>query len=248
MQLSFQKIRNCLGISLALIASSAFAKIWSTEFIRIDLPEGWSCTREEIDYVCQPDSLKERTEALIIVVVKSTNEVDDKLETYEEILKGTREMYDLARQKYTSQVRYVKRNNINGRDWVDSLHLGSEIPGFYTRYLASINEKVAGLVTYSIAESVFPKYGEMLDNAVKSLKLEFDPKAYEKAMNESPSSLLPKGSLLGRRSRTEVQIEDGDEADGPKKESDEVDPMTIAILLILAGGAGFFIWKKRNRS
>ncbi len=233
-------------IFLALSFQSAIAKTWSTEFIRIDLPEGWACQREEIDYVCQPDSIKERSEALIVVVVKSANEIDDKLEKYDEVLKGTREMYDLARQKYTSQVRYVKRKTINGREWVDSLHLGSEIPGFYTRYVASINEKIAGLVTYSIAESVFPKYGPMLDAAVESMRLEFDPKAYEKAMNANPSSLLPKGSLLGgSRIRTNPKFEEGNE-EGPKDGDSNIDPMSLAVILLVVGGLGFYIWKKRS--
>jgi hypothetical protein len=227
------------------ISHGAVAKTWNSDFISIELPEGWSCNREEIDYVCQPDSLKERSEALIVIVVKSANEVDDKLEKYDDVLKQTREMYDLTRQKYTSEVKYVKRMKINGREWVDSLHKGSEIPGFYTRYLASINEKVAGLVTYSIAESVFAKYGEMLDAAVRSLKLEFNEKKYQDAMNANPSSLLPKGSLLSGRRRTDPKVDDSGDEKTPETNTD-IDPATLAVFALLAGGIGFYIWKKRR--
>jgi hypothetical protein len=235
-------------ILLCSIFSKAEAKLWSTEFIKVQLPEGWTCTREEIDWVCQPDALKQRSEALMVVVVKSANEVDDTLEKYEKILKESREMFDLARKPYTSQVKYVTRKKIKDREWVDSLHVGSEIPGFYTRYLASINDKVAGLVTYSIAESVYPKYAELLNSMIDSLELKFDPKAYDAAMNASPAGLLPKGgSLMGNTGRSAPTVDDGGDETKPKTE-EGFDLIQMGVLVAAIAAIGFIIIKRRSRA
>ncbi len=229
-----------------LLSTVSFGKSFQTDFLRFNLPEGWSCVKEEIDWVCQPDSLKQRSEALMVVVVKAVNEIDDTLEKYESILKETRELRDLAQKEYTSQVKYVSRKKIKDREWVDSLHLGSEIPGFYTRYLASINQKVAGLVTYSIAESVYPKYAEVLNAMIDSFELEFNEKAYNEAMAADPS-MLPRGGLLGKATRGAPTP--GDEDDAPQIPTEEgFDPIQVGTLLAAGAAIAFILWRRRKQS
>ncbi len=179
-------------LSLGLLASTnvVFAKTFKTEFIRFELPTNWSCKQEELDWVCQPDNLAERSEAILAVVVKSMNETDDTLPKYEEVLGAPRAMRDLLGNAYTSKVNYVKQRSIKGHTWVDALLFGSEIPGFYTRNVATTKDKVAGLISYSIAESVYPKYAGMMDTMLESLEIYFDPKAYNDLMSKGPTSLL----------------------------------------------------------
>jgi hypothetical protein len=233
-------------LTLALSSHSSWSKTFKTQFIKFELPPNWDCKQEEIDWVCQPDNLAERSEAMIVVVTKAVNEVDDNFPKYEEVLKTPRAMRDLLGNAYQSQVKYVRPRQIKGQQWVDALQLGSEIPGFYTRYVASIKDKVAGLITYSVAESVYPKYAPILDQMIDSVEIFFDPKAFAEAMNAGPTSLL--GSRgAGLRGRFAPKI-DGAHLPNAKKEGSGVDPQKIVGLLLILGVAGYFIYKKRRAS
>jgi hypothetical protein len=226
-----------------LAAPAAFAKKFRTDFISLDLPPGWDCVKEEIDWVCQPENLAQRSEALVVVVAKSANEVDDTFEKYQAVLSEPREMRDLAGNVYKSEVKFVRFRDIKDHKWVDSLTFGSEIPGFYSRYLASIKGKVAGLVTYSIAESVYAKWAPILDKMLESLEIFYDPKAFNEAMDSGPSS------LLGQRPLTSGRFDPTPEDNSSEKTAGgDFDLNMIIGVILIAGIVGFYIWKKRKDS
>ncbi len=217
------------------------AKNFKTDFISLELPVGWDCSKEEIDYVCQPNNLAQRSEVILVIVVKSVNAVDDNYEKYQAVLNEPREMRDLLGNNYKSEVKYVRFKEIKKKQWVDSLQFGPEIPGFYTRYVASIEGKIAGLVTYSIAESVYAKWAPIMDKMLDSIELRYDPKAYNDAMAANP------GSLLGNRSKTSGRFSpQGGELPSQKNLDDEFDIAKILGIIVVAGGLGYFIWKKRQ--
>lgn len=53
---------------------------------------------------------------------------------------------------------------------MDALHLESEIPGFYTRYLATVKDGIGVLVTYSVSKNKYQEYAPQFEELVKSLK------------------------------------------------------------------------------
>jgi hypothetical protein len=234
--------RIILSFALALVAFASEAKQFKTEFISMTLPENWDCVQEEIDWVCQPDNLAQRSEAIVIVVVKAANETDDKFENYQKILEAPRDMRDLLGNPYKAEVKYVRFKDILQHKWIDSLQAGSEIPGFFTRYAASIKGKISGLVTYSIAESVYPKWAPILDKMLDTIELRYDPKAFADAMKSNPTSLLGRraGGLRGR-----FAPEDDDSPQQDKKGGFDITVVVGAILAL--GGVGYFIWKKRQQ-
>ena len=221
------------------------AKKFRSKFISFNLPPNWDCKKEDLDWVCQPDSVAERSEVILIVVTKRKDPVDDTYEKYESVLNSSKRMKDLLGNSYNSVVKYVKSKDIRGQLWMDSLQNGSEIPGFYTRYLASFKEKVAGLVTYSIAESIYAKWADIMDQVVTSLEIKYDEKAFQEVMKNRRN--VP---LLGRRGRAgggrgapSLGGDTGEKT--PEEKSDESPVGTIAGVLILAG-AGFYYWKKKR--
>ncbi|MBS1983365.1 MAG: hypothetical protein JST16_04265 [Bdellovibrionales bacterium] len=227
-------------IVLGLSASLAGAKPFSTQFMSVQLPPNWDCKQEEMDWVCQPDNLSERSEAIVIIVTKAVNETDDTFEKYESTLKATRPMRDLLGNSYESQVKYTRRREIKGQPWIDSLHLGSEIPGFFTRYIASIKEKVAGMLTYSVAESVYPKYSAVLDQMVDSLEIHFDPKAFADAMKSNSGPIMSKSRTAGPgRLAPTMESDKGKDGKG-------MDTMQIAGILVALAAVGYLIWKKKK--
>ncbi len=221
----------------------AGAKTFKTQFVKFELPPNWSCKQEELDWVCQPDNLAERSEAIVVVVTKAANEVDDTLPKYEEVLRVRRNMRDLVGNAYQSEVKSVRTRQIKNHPWVDALQLGSEIPGFYSRYVATVKEKVAALLTYSVAESVYPKYATTLDQMIDSTEVFFDPKAFAEAMNASPTSLL--GSRgIGAKLRSAPKIE-GDAAKNTKKD-EGTDMSQIIGGALIVGAVVFYIIKKKR--
>jgi hypothetical protein len=243
MRADFRNLLLILTLFGTAIAPVAQAKKFRTDFISLELPPGWDCVKEEIDWICQPENLSQRSEALVAVVAKSANPTDDTFEKYQAVLNEPREMRDLLGNVYKSQVKFVRFRDIKEQKWIDSLTFGSEIPGFYTRYLASIKGKVAGLVTYSIAESVYAKWAPILDKMLDSLEIFYDPKAFNDAMNSGPSS------LLGQRSTGSGRFEPSPEDNSKeKKEGQEFDLGLIAGLIVLAGVIAFVIWKRNQNS
>jgi len=230
----------------------SFAKVHKLGFIHINLPSNWQCNQEEQDWVCHPQDGSSRSEAILIAVNKNKDEVDDHLPKYRAHLKIPRDMVDLAGVSSKSKVRYVKDTKIQGHPWIDALHLGSEIPGFFTRYLATSKEKIATLVTYSISESAFAKHSKTLDTAIKTLSIRFDQKTYEKALELGPQSLLGQRNNSKTSKYKDPEEERGDlekeiAARKKKKEAgDGISLKEIIGLLVIAGVIGYIIMKRRK--
>jgi hypothetical protein len=47
-------------------------------------------------------------------------------------------------------VRFVRRTQLGGKEWVEALHVGSEIQNFHTYYLATTTSNLGILVTLSV--------------------------------------------------------------------------------------------------
>jgi len=141
-------------------------------------------------------------------------------------------------------MKYAKNVNINNHAWVDSLHLESEIPGFYTRYLATVKSDIGVLVTYSINKSKYQQYLEDFDNMVKTLKVFRKPGM---GLNANPqnSNLFDATKVPVTMSETTVfpnsQIQGGSDQKPVRKKS-------LPLLPILIGGAavGYLIWRKKQ--
>lgn len=233
--------RSALTLSLGLSAFAAQAKPFKTQFFSLDLPPNWDCVKEELDWVCQPDNLNERSEVFMVIVTKPVDPVDDSIEKYKSVLAQPKMMRDLLGNPYKSEVRYTRVNKVRDRDWVDSLQFGSEIPGFYTRYLASIAEKVAGLITYAIGDSAYAKWAPVMERMIGTIELKFDPQAFEELTQQSGSLLSSRGSVFaGRSAPPELAHQ------SPKTSSDQGATM-IMVALVLFGALGYVIYKRKKK-
>lgn len=231
-------------MAVLLSVDHVSAKTFRSKFVTLELPPNWDCQQEELDWVCQPENPNLRHEAILVIVTKAVNPKDDTLDKYKEYLKTAKPMRDLMGNSYTSEVKYVREKKIRDLQWVDSLQIGSEIPGFFSRYLAGTKEQIATLMSYHVAESVFPKWAEVLDKMVESAELRFDPKAFEEIMRTRNTSLFGGKAKQGLTQATGKK----DVADkAPKTETDDL-MMTLGIAALVAAGAGYLIYKKRRGS
>ena len=169
-----------LRIILALFAASfssqffnpqlTYAAKFANQFTEFELPPQWQCNLEGAEWVCQSTSEDKKRDAVIVLAAKLKGD-QDSLDQYLAYLKATKNFTSAAGRPVKSEPKYAKSINLNNQPWVDALHLESEIPGFYTRYLATIKQDIGILVTYSINKAKYQDYLNDFDNMVRTLKV-----------------------------------------------------------------------------
>lgn len=151
--------------------SVAQAKVFRNSYISFQLPPNWDCHLDEMEWVCYSSFSQKAKEAIIILTAKEQGPPDT-LSAYEAFLKQSRRpMLRGGRPGPPSKVKKVTRTRINGQVWIDALHLGSEVPHYYTRYLATVKNGLGILVTFSAYERYFSKYASDFMRAIRSLRV-----------------------------------------------------------------------------
>lgn len=154
----------------AFLSAPAYSKSFSSKYCQFELPSGWECALEGSEYVCQSENADRKKEAIIILAAKIRGE-QDSLDEYQAYLKKTKEYNLPGGKKQVSEPKHVKMSNINDHRWVDALHLASEVPGFYTRYLATVKEDLGVAVTFSVTKDLYSQYQPIIDKLVSTLRV-----------------------------------------------------------------------------
>lgn len=155
---------------LSLLPANAGAAQFSNQFTQFELPPGWGCVLEVAEWVCQNQDEGKKKEAIIVLAAKLKGD-QDSLDQYLSYLKATKTYTSISGKPMKSEPKYAKTVNLNGQPWVDALHMESEIPGFYTRYLATVKDDIGVLITYSIAKAKYQEYLPDFENMVRTLKV-----------------------------------------------------------------------------
>ena len=247
MKLSFgprlgQKIRLFL-LMTALLGPQAFARKFTSQYCEFELPSGWDCALEGTEWVCQSSNKDRKKEAIIILAAKIRGS-QDSLAQYQAYLKKAKTFTLPGGKTQVSEGKYTKLNEVNGQKWVDSLHMASEVPGFYTRYMATVKEDLGIAVTFSVAKDHYSSYQELFESIISTLKVfrqkNIKPTDFKLANN--------KGDLLDA-----VPIPDsarafdigGDPA--KRKSSDGSGEADMLIYGLLAAAAVFGLTKLRKK-
>ena len=150
---------------------TSYAKIFRNAYISFEMPDSWNCKLEQTEWVCRSEQGKESREAVIILTAKEVGPTDSFV-LYENHLKAPVAAPSKTGQTVLSKVVYPPKNvNINDQPWIDGLHAGSEVKNYYTRYLATIKDKIAILVTFSAHQSFYAKYAQDFFKTIKSLRV-----------------------------------------------------------------------------
>lgn len=174
-------IRLAAGL-FCLVTASAQAARFANQFVEFELPPKWQCGLEGAEWVCQSTEADKKRDAIIILAAKLKGD-QDSLDQYMAYLKEAKSYTSVKGKAVKSEPKYAKSVKVNDHPWVDSLHLESELPGFYTRYLATVKNDIAVLVTYSINKSKYQQYLNDFDNLVKTLKVTRKPGGLNAASN-----------------------------------------------------------------
>jgi hypothetical protein len=231
-----------LPVVLILGSLPAFAKRFTNQYCEFELPNGWECALEGSEWVCQSDNDERKKEAIIILAAKVRGE-QDSLDQYQLYLKSSK-TYNLPGGKtQVSEGKYASMKEINGHQWVDALHLASEVPGFYTRYLATVKEDLGVAVTFSVSKDHYQAYQAVFDKVVASLRVfrqkQMDMAAVKKGSGESvldDSSFVPEDKV-------DISQNKGDKNKKAGGGSDDL----MLYGIVAAGVIGFIIMKKKKK-
>jgi LPXTG-motif cell wall-anchored protein len=153
-----------------ILPSKVHAKIFRNAYVQFELPEQWNCSPEGTEWVCSSINKVDSKESIIIMTAKEAGP-QDTFAAYQNYLKLPKKLFSSSGKPVMSQIKNVRLRKINDQQWVDSLHLGSEIPGYYTRYVATIKDKLAILVSLSAFSSHYTRYTNDFFRAVESLRV-----------------------------------------------------------------------------
>jgi hypothetical protein len=237
-----------LLLSALAFAPNAFAVKFANQFTEFELPPGWTCNLEVAEWVCQSADPVKKKEAIIVLAAKLKGD-QDSIDQYLSYLKATKSFTSVAGKAMKSEPKYAKTVNVNGQAWVDALHLESEIPGFFTRYFATVKDDIGVLVTYSVAKGKYADYLKDFDNMVNTLKVFRKPgginvgaKSGDLLKPEIPTTVTADGSVFPGT----VNVQGGAPDQAPQPKSGGSNDLFLYGIIGVAAVA-FIIIKKKKR-
>jgi hypothetical protein len=128
------------------------------------LAPAWTCDLEETEYVCWKG--KPPHEAIAIIAMKRRGP-EDNLAAYEEHLSRPKPGQDGT----LSTIRSVRRRTIARYEWIEAIHVSSEIRNYITVYLATVTSQVGVVTTFSIHRDHEAAGRREMDIMMSSLKI-----------------------------------------------------------------------------
>lgn len=233
---------------LFLLLVTCPAMGFENAYLKLSLPNNWGSDLLDGVWIFQGKAEPDRRESIVLSIAASATDWDS-IDNYEKYLKKTRTIEEEDGTKLKSEVRYTRRRNINGFVWIDSLQKNSEVPGFWTRYLATIQKlgkhKLAILVTYIVSNENYKKMAPQFERMVASLRPKDQLSLNTPGKTDDPdflgSEIVGPGhstkNILKERLRKRVKP-----APPPS-----YGPKLVTILLILLGGYFFWLWRNKTQ-
>jgi len=156
---------------LALVPIDAESRTFKNAYISFEMQDNWKCNLEQTEWVCRAEDPQEAKEAVIILTAKEKGPTDS-FPIYENHINNPINTVSRAGTPLTSAVKYKAQNQkINDQPWLDGLHQDSEVQNYFTRYLATIKDQIAILVTFSAHNKLYAKHSPNFDKTIRSLRV-----------------------------------------------------------------------------
>lgn len=169
--MKFGKLFVLVFLTQIFISQNSQARTFKNAYISFEMLDTWKCKLEQTEWVCRSEDPQESREAVIILTAKEKGPTD----TYPIYLDHMGKPMTMNLKSGGTQNSTVtippRENKINDQIWYDGLHVNSEIPNYYTRYLATIKDQIAILVTFSAHTKYYSKHSTHFMNTIKSLKV-----------------------------------------------------------------------------
>ncbi len=236
-------MKKTLIIGFCLLSSFAHAKKFKNSYIEFELPPKWDCQPEHTEWICRNSIVKKevKKQAVIIFTAKEVG-VADTMSNYKSHLKKIKMISDLKGKPISSTVKHVTERKMNNHSWVDGLHLNSEVPMYYTRYLATIKQRIAILVTFSAHQRYYTKYVNDFIRSIESLRITASGSLLQGSIDGGGAL----GSGFGGLGLDALEEDFPEEPHGSSGIGQKI--LILAILLVLIGAYfAFFRRRKKNK-
>lgn len=232
-------------IGLCLLGPFAHAKKFRNSYIEFELPPRWTCQSEHTEWICRNSIIKKelKKQAVIIFTAKEVG-VEDTIANYKEHLNKVKMIQGPKGKPLSSTVKNVKETKINGQIWVDGFHLNSEVPLYFTRYLATIKQSIAVLVTFSAHQRYYTKYVNDFAKSIRSLRIIASGDLLQGSSGTSSDGGVL-GSGFGGLGLDALEDEFPEEPMGSSGIGQKI--LILAILLIIIGAYFAFFRRKKKR-
>lgn len=247
--MTFGTLTRLISIFAAglLLAIPSQATIFRNAYVSFEMPDNWKCNLEQTEWVCRSEDAQQSKEAIIILTAKETGPMDS-FEAYLNHLNTPQQVTYRNIGTTTSRIVYPpKRVTVNDQMWIDGLHLGSEVPSYFTRYLATIKNKIAVLVTFSAHRNKYTEYSPAFFKAVQSLRVIATSNLLSNPdMGPVRPSTETLGAPISGSMPGDLEGGDGGVGLGGGGRSSSTKTMLLVMALLLAGG-GVYIFMKSRR-
>lgn len=229
-------------------------KNFKNAYISFNMKDTWSCHQENSEFICRSTDPTEAKEAVIILTAKEIGPADT-FEAYNEHLSKPINTTTKSGAPLISNVSMPPQiRSYDSQKWIDALHLNSEVKNYYTRYLATIKDKIAVLVTFSAHNNYYTKYSNQFTSTIQSIRL---AETKDLTMSRGSGSLRGSNEMLGTGIGQSMPADlllsdDASSAQSSKSKKGKgllQNKLTLSLILIIlaiVGYIGFTIYKKKK--
>lgn len=228
---------------------NVFARTFKNAYISFEMLDSWKCKLEQTEFVCRSEDPQEAKEAVIIFTAKEKGPTDS-FPIYFEHLNKPITAPAKNGATLTSTITIAPREVlINDQKWLDSLHVNSEVQNYYTRYLPTIKDQIAVLITFTAHNSKYQKHATHFAETVKSLRV-----IATKDLNSSSSGSGIGGAdgtgvfggVSGAIDPNQLLSEENGSGEGGKKSIFQ-NEMVIGFLVLILALIGYVVLKTSKK-
>ncbi len=156
---------------VSFFSFNAQSRTFKNAYISFEMQDNWKCGLEQTEWVCRAEDPQEGKEAVIILTAKEKGPTDT-FPQYETHMNNSINTITRNGLSLVSTVKYkAQTTNINGLPWLDGLHADSEVQNYFTRYMATIKDQIAILVTFNAHNKLYAKHSANFNKTIQSLKV-----------------------------------------------------------------------------
>jgi LPXTG-motif cell wall-anchored protein len=235
------------ALILLLAPADLTAKTFRNAYVSFELADRWDCTLEQTEWVCRTNpGPTDSREAIVILTAKEVGPADT-MTAYEQHLKTPRSIFARSGQPIQSRVLKVEQRLINQHPWIDGMHEASEIPNYFTRYLATTKDKIAILVTFSAHKTHYAKYSQDFFRAIESLRVIATKNLMGGAGTGAGGVGIPGADMFGSNNTGAFGMAEEMPQEGSGKGTDTVTQAAMALAVLLLVGGLYMILRKKKK-
>lgn len=228
-------------------ATSAEAKLFQNSYVSFQLPQNWNCKVAGTEWVCRSSNNEQARQAVIVLTAKEVGP-NDNFAYYNQYLKTPKSPKHRDGSVATqSKVQHLKTVQIANHSWVDGLHLGSLLPNFYSRYLVTVKDRIAVLVTFSAKKEFYTLYSKAFFDAINSLRVTANFAKGKNGLNKSDANMLGDIGSEGLDEEDWGAGGEGMDGAGGGAGGKKSNLWLIGVALLLAGSGLFFVFKRKKK-